>query len=60
MKFPFKLYGTKDNIPKKTSYMGMRILGYYGINEEVITNHLLKIYKGTLYSIADQNYSFMD
>lgn len=35
-------------------------MSYYRIHPTTITDHLLKIYKASLYSIVDRNTSFMD
>ena len=39
--------------------MPERVMSYYGIHHTTITDYLLKIYKASLFSIADKNEEFM-
>jgi len=40
--------------------MPERVMSYYRIHPTTITDHLLKIYKASLYAMADRNQNFMD
>ena len=42
------------------AYMPERVMSYYRIHPTTITDHLLKIYKASLYAMADRNQKFMD
>lgn len=42
------------------AYMPERVMSYYRIHPTTITDHLLKIYKASLYAMADRNQNFMD
>jgi hypothetical protein len=41
------------------SYLPERVMSYYRIHPTTITEHLLKIYKASLYAIIDRNVPFM-
>ena len=56
---PYKLYGTKPDIPDKLSYMGERIFAEHRIPKEFVLNHLFKIYVGMIYSIANRDEEFI-
>lgn len=39
--------------------MGDRIFTYHKVPKDFVTNHLMKIYTGTLYSIANRDEEFL-
>lgn len=57
---PFSLCGiNRKTYHESYSYMPERVMSYYRIHPSTITEHLLKIYKASLYAIIDRNESFM-
>lgn len=60
MGFFYKMYGTKDSYEPQTSYMANRLMGYYGVEHEVICDHLMKIFRGTLFSTATKDNKFFE
>lgn len=54
------MYGTKDSYEPQTSYMANRLMGYYGVEHEVICDHLMKIFRGTLFSTATKDNKFFE
>ena len=60
LKFPLKLCGTKDKYSTKYGYLPERILSYYRIPKARINDYLLKMFKASLYAIADRNIQYMD
>lgn len=60
LKFPIKLCGTSDKYESRYAYLPQRILSYYKIPKYRINDYLLKMFKASLYAIADRNTSYMD
>jgi|JI6StandDraft_1071083.scaffolds.fasta_scaffold02459_21 hypothetical protein len=54
------MYGTKDKIDEKTSFMPKRLMGYYGVQQSTLTQYFLKIFKGTLYATVARDNKFLD
>ena len=60
VKFPIKLCGNIDKYEERFFYLPERVLSYYKIPKKTITSYLLKIYKASLYAIADRNKQYME
>lgn len=60
IKFPIKLCGTNDRFEERYSYLVQRIMGYYRIPKSRINDYLLKMFKASLYAMADRNTQYMD
>lgn len=60
LKFPVKLCGTKDRYSTKYGYLPERIFAYYRIPKARVNDYLLKMFKASLYAIADRNTQYMD
>lgn len=60
IKFPIKICGTSDKYESRFGYLPDRIMSYYRIPRARITDYLLKMFKASLYSIADANQSYMN
>lgn len=60
IKFPFKLCGTKDRYEARFGYLPERIMSYYRIPQSRINDYLLKMYKASLFAIADDNTEYMN
>ena len=49
-----------DKYSESFAYMPTRVLSYYKIPKSTITGYLLKMYKASLYAIADCNQPYMN
>lgn len=56
---PFKLSGMNPRVPDRISYLGERIFSEQKIPQQLVLNHLFKIYNGVIYSIAAQDAEFL-
>lgn len=59
IKFPIKLCGTSDRYESKFAYLPGRIMSYYKIPAARVNDYLLKMFKASLYAIADRNTEYM-
>lgn len=60
IKFPIKLCGTNDRYEDRYSYLAQRIMGYYRIPKSRLNDYLLKMFKASLYAMADRNTDYMN